>query len=245
MVAEVAGNSQADVSRHRQSIVLASLAADLQLAGSPIDVTKFHSYDLARPKPQTRQQEYDSVVTGARWAVPLAGMDDAFDLFGAEVLRQFGELPLRHCRDGLSKVEFRLPAEKEVSKEGPQAGHHRLSLSAAIRAGVPQNETRDVLRGQVSDTDRCIPKAFDYETLCESPVVGNRYGGKTSFFLKVVLILSAECCQRRFIHYWFWRMNDAIHTQVVKELACGRGITILKVSFLASFFEEAVDDGLT
>ena len=218
MVPDVVGYGQADVNRQRKAIVLASLAPHLQLADSPIDIIKFQGDHLTRPQPQAGQQEENSAIAEGGGAVLLVSMDDPLDLFRGEVLWQFGEPPFRHARNGPSKVALRLPGQEEESKERAQAGHHHLGHSGAARVSVSQEETRDVVGGQVSDTDRRVPKAFDDETPGELPVMGDRYRGKTAFFLEVVLILPAERRQRRLVCRWFWRSNNALRTQVVQEV---------------------------
>lgn len=162
--------------------MLASLAPHLQLAGSPIHIIKFQGDHLARPQPQAGEQEEDSAITGGGWAVLLVSTDNPLDLFWGEVLRQFGEPPIRHARNGPGKVARRLTVQEEESKEGAQSGHHHLGHSGTARACVSQEELRDVVGGQLSDTDRRIPKAVDDETPGELPVMGDRYRGKTAFF---------------------------------------------------------------
>ena len=186
MVAQVAGQGFADVGRQRQAVVMASLAPHLQLAGPPIDVIEFQGDHLARPQPQAGQQENDGAITAGDGAVPLASADDPFDLFGREVLRQFGEPPFRHGRDGPGEVALRLSVLEEEPEEGAQGGHHQPGDCGAARAGVSQEETRDVVRGQFPDTDRPVPEAFDEETPDEGPVMGDRHRGEAAFFLEVV-----------------------------------------------------------
>ena len=244
MVPEVAGQGFADVGRQRQAVVLASLAPHLQLAGPPIDVIEFQGDHLARPQPQAGQQEDDGAITAGGGAVPLASVDDPFDLFRREVLRQFGEPPLRHGRDGPGEVALGLPVQEEESEEGAQGGHHHLGHCGAARASVSQEETRDVVGGQVPDTDRPIPEAFDEETPGEVPVMGDRYRGKAAFFLEVVLILPTERRQGRLVCRRLRRSNDAVLTQVVQEVTSGLWITMPEASTGSSLFQEEVDDGI-
>src|SRR5262245_7005369 len=118
MVPEVDGQGFADVGGQRQAGVPASLAPHLQLAGSPIDVIELQGEDLARPQPQAGQEEEEGAIAAGGAAVPPASTDDPFDLFGGEVLRQYGGPPLRHGRDGPGEVGLRLPAQEEESEEG-------------------------------------------------------------------------------------------------------------------------------
>jgi hypothetical protein len=97
---------------------MVSLAPHLQHAGPPIDVIEFQGDHLARPQSQAGQQENDGVITTGDGGVPLASADDLFDLFRREVLRQLGEPPFRHSRDGPREVTLRLAAQEEKPEEG-------------------------------------------------------------------------------------------------------------------------------
>ena len=119
-------------------VVLASLAPHLQLAGPPIDVIEFQGDHLARPQPQAGQQEEDGAIAAGGGAVPLASTDDPFDLFGGEVLRQFGEPPLRHGRDGPREVALRLPA----AGRGIERRSAGRSPSSWPLAGLPERACR-------------------------------------------------------------------------------------------------------
>ncbi len=225
-------------------MVLASLAPHLQLADSPIDIIKFQGDHLTCSQSQSGEQEEDSAIAEGGWAVLLVSMDNLLDLFRGAVLWKFGEPPIRHARNRPSKIALRLPAQEEESKERAQCGHHHLGHSGAARVSVSQEESRDVVGRQVSDTDRCVPKAFDDETPGELPVMGDRYRGKTAFFLEVVLILLAERRQWGLVDHRFWRSNYAVHTQVVQEVASSLWITIPEVSIVSLFFKKVVDDSI-
>ena len=108
---------------------------------------------------------------------------------------------------------------------------------------MSQEETRDVVGGQIPDTDRAIPEAFDEEAPGEVPVMGDRYRGEAAFFLEVVLILPTEGRHRRFVSHRLWGSNDAARAQVVQEVAHGLWITMPEVSAGSSLFQEEVDDG--
>jgi hypothetical protein len=109
---------------------------------------------------------------------------------------------------------------------------------------VSQEETRDVVGCQVSDTKGCIPEAFDEKMAGAVPVMGNRYRGKTAFFLEVVLILPAQDRQRRLVDYWFGRVKNALGTEVVQEVTSRLCLTIQEASTGPPFGEEEVDDTL-
>ena len=148
------------------------------------------------------------MITAGDGGVPLASADDPFDFFRLEVLRHLGESPLRHGRDGPREVTLRLSVLEEKPEEGAQGRHHQPGDFGAARAGVSQEETRDVVRGQFPDTDRSIPEAFDDETPDEGPVPGDRYRGKAAFFLEVFGILASERRQRGLVCRRLWRCEQ-------------------------------------
>jgi hypothetical protein len=244
MVPEVGGQGFADVGGQRQAGVLASLAPHLQLAGPPIDVIELQGEDLARPQPQAGQKEEDGAIAAVGAVVPLASTDDPFDLFGGEVLRQFGGPPLRHGRDGPGEVALRLPAQEEKSKEGAQGGHHHLGHGGAARASVSQEETRDVAGGQVPDADRPIPEALAEETPGELPVMADGHRGEATFFLEVVPILPTDDRQRRLVSHRLRGSNDAVPAQVAQEAMYGPWITMPEVSAGSSPLQKECDDGV-
>ena len=225
MVAQVAGQGFADIGRERETVVRASLAPHLQHAGPPVDVIEFQGDHFAGPQPQAGQQEDDGMITAGDGGVPLASADDPFDFFRREVLRHLGESPFRHGRDGPREVALRLSVLEEKPEEGAQGRHHQPGDFGAARAGVSQEETRDVVRGQFPDTDRPVPEAFDDETPDEGPVPGDRDRGEAAFFLEVVGILASERRQRGLVGRRLWRSNGAALAQVFEEVTDGRCIT--------------------
>jgi len=62
----------------------------------------------------------------------------------------------------------------EQSRNG-STGSAIMAQFLAAANSVSQEESRDVVGRQVSDTDRRVPKAFDDETPGELPVMGDRY----------------------------------------------------------------------
>ena len=184
------------------------------------------------------------MITAGDGSVPLASVDDPFDFFRREVLRHLGESPFRHSRDGPREVTLGLSVLEEKPEEGAQGRHHQLGDFGAARAGVSQEETRDVVRGQFPDRDRPVPEAFDEETPDEGPVPGDRDRSQAAFFLEVVGILASERRQRGLVCRRLWRSNGAPLAQVFEEVTDGRRITSPETSFAPSSLQELVGDWL-
>jgi hypothetical protein len=199
MLAQVASHGFADIGRQRETVVRVSFPPHLEHAGPPVDIIEFQGDHFAGPQSQAGQQENDGKITAGDGGVPLASVDDQFDFFWLEVLRHIGESPLRHSRDGSCEVTFGLPVLEEKPEEGTQGCHHQPGNFGTARAGVSQEETRDVVRSQFLDIDRPVPEPFDDETPDIGPVPGDRYRSKAAFFLNVVGILASERRQRRLV----------------------------------------------
>jgi hypothetical protein len=204
MVAQVAGQGFADIGRERETVVRAPLAPHLQHAGPPVDVLEFQGDHFAGPQSQSGQQENDGMITAGDGVIPLAGVDDPFDFFRREVLGDLGESPFRHSRDGPREVRLGLSVLEEEPEEGAQGRHHQPGDFGAARAGVSQEVARDVVRGQLRDTDRPIPEAFDDQTPDEGPVPCDRDRGEAAFLLEVVGILASKRRQRGLIDLRLW-----------------------------------------
>src|SRR5271166_3306023 len=197
MLAQVGSHCFADISGKRKSVVIASLPMYCQHAGSPVDIVEFQGDDFAGSQPQPGQEKKDRAITTSNGRVSsVASMDNSFDLFGREILRDFSEPPRRYCRNGPCKVTCGFSMLEEKPKEGSQRRHHQLGFSWTARAGVSQEETRDILRDQLPNTNGCVPEAFSDETPNESPIPGRCHRRKRAFLFEEVLISLLKPCQR-------------------------------------------------
>ncbi len=70
--AQPAGQRLTDIGRQREPFLPATLAADDDLTGPPVQVRELQSCDLARPQAQSGQQRQDREVPAAEGRAPIA-----------------------------------------------------------------------------------------------------------------------------------------------------------------------------
>src|SRR5580658_8578507 len=96
-----------DVSRQRISNLLGqwqhalatSLSRNPDYAFSPIEVVEPKLNNVARPKPQAREQEKNRSVSPSERSRQIGRRDDLFDLIGLQIEWQRREPPMGESRD--------------------------------------------------------------------------------------------------------------------------------------------------
>jgi len=83
---------------------------------------------------------------------------------------------------------------------------------------VSQDESREVLGGQLPKAERDLPEALNEELPDVAPVPGDGHRRKAAFLLEVGLIPLSQRCQRRVIHRGCGRDDGALLAQVLQEV---------------------------
>ena len=126
------------VGRKRKAVVITSLPAYCQYTTPPVDVIKFQRDHLACSQPQAGQQKKHRAITSTDGGVPIASIDNPFDLFGLEVPRHLSEPPCRYSRNGPCEVTLGLSVPDEKPEKRAEGRHHQFGCSRTARTGVAQ-----------------------------------------------------------------------------------------------------------
>jgi hypothetical protein len=130
---------------------------------------------------------------------------------------------------------------EEKPEEGTKRRYHQLSHSGTAGPGVTEQKTRDVVGSQFAEAYRFFPKTFNEEMSEETPISADRYGRKAPFLPEISFILLLEHSQWGSIYRQVCRWNDALVTQVFKEVMHSSWITVSEPSRTTPFLQEAFD----
>ena len=92
-IAQVGGDSGANVCGHWHPRSLSTLGANERLARSPVDVIQGEGRDLIRPQAELAQHHEDGIVPPPQRCRSITTIEDVLNLRGRQIGRQAGELP--------------------------------------------------------------------------------------------------------------------------------------------------------
>jgi hypothetical protein len=219
-------------------IVITSFPTHREYSGPPVNIIEYQGHYFACSQPQSGQEKNDCIITTTDRSIPIASMEDPFDFFYLKIPWHFRESPCSHAGNGPCEVSLGLPVLEEKPEKRAERRHHQLGHSGAAGTGVPKQETRDVVRGQFPKTNAFSSITFNKETSKERPIPGDRYGRKTAFLPEIVLIPFLQRCQRSLIDRRLRRPNNALLTQVFKEVTDGSRRTFSEASLAAPLLQE-------
>jgi len=143
---QVAGQRPADVGGQRQSIHACTLAPDQEFSRCPVDILQAQLDDLARPQPQSGQEQQHGVISLAGGTASVAAVYQPLDLRWLQKPREPTEGPTAHGGNSARKVGRQLPRLIEMPQEAPQSAGSQLNPLWAVTGQVAQDELADILR---------------------------------------------------------------------------------------------------
>ena len=106
-MAQVFGQSAADIRRKREPLVTIALAAHADRAHAPVDVVEPEPGDFAAPKAEPDQQGQDRQIAATNGGVDIAGREQAPHLIGLEPLGQTGQPTAEHLGCSVNERSLR------------------------------------------------------------------------------------------------------------------------------------------
>jgi hypothetical protein len=115
--AQVGGHRLADIVRQREAALVASLSADRDLAGPPVDVLQAEVGNLAGPQAESEQGEQDCVVPPSLCSPSVARSKEASGSLLIDPHRQRRAAPPGDRKDRRRQVVWRQPFDKAEAQE--------------------------------------------------------------------------------------------------------------------------------
>jgi len=171
---QVGRQSLAHIRRKGHPVVNQPLAANEELASSPVDVLEPESYHLTGAETKTGQQKQDGIVASAGRCAAVAGLEYTFDFLRRQVFGHRGKPPVRYREHRSGQVDWQLPLLKQEPKERTESCRHQLCSSDTHALAMPQNEIRNIGSFHRLNKEWPFSEARDEKLASEILVMGDR-----------------------------------------------------------------------
>ena len=193
LVQNVVGNRFAHVDRQRHAVMKPLLAADRDLAGTPVDVVEPDRGDLLAAQAEPGQQKQDGAVAAPGRAFAVHGGDQTANLPGRKVARCAMPAPGRDLRHAQDKVAAGQPGG-EHEPEHPAEIRRLLvqTLPAPRNSRWQGQEGAHVLRPDTVQVAGFLPEREDQKTPEELPACAGRGSAQPPLEAQPITIVRAQ-----------------------------------------------------